>query len=397
MTTASGQSGDQAFLFILSTQALALAQPMHLQQRQAEQQRLEGIVENVYLVGRGAGPADVFAPPPKTTNKLPVPPKPKQLGWTCSECTFINSPTRPGCEMCSKDRPENYQVPENYKPDAEEVQRMQQEVQATMMYQQVVQAEEVLRNLNFLDLLNTDDQKIVPSVTEFECDICMCAVPPGEGATLRECVHSFCRECLRGTILNCQDPEVCCPFTDNQYNCDKKLQDREIKALLTDEEHQRFLELRLSIAEARLKNSFHCQTLNCQGWCVYEDEVDQFPCELCNEINCILCKAIHKNMNCKQYQDDLRVRAENDLAAKQTKDMMEAMLTTGEAMKCPGCDVTLQKKSGCDWLCCLMCKTEICWVTKQARWGPNGQGDNSGGCQCRVNNKLCHPNCQNCH
>lgn len=95
-------------------------------------------------------------------------------------------------------------------------------------------------------------------------------------------------------------------------------------------------------------------------------------------------------------------------------------------MKCPRCDIIVQKKDGCDWICCLMCKTEICWVTKQARWGPNvkeyllirsyisskgssrvdfffsflflqGRGDTSGGCGCRVNNQPCHPNCQNCH
>lgn len=47
------------------------------------------------------------------------------------------------------------------------------------------------------------------------------------------------------------------------------------------------------------------------------------------------------------------------------------LLQNGEAMKCPRCDIIVQKKDGCDWLCCLMCKTEICWVTKQARWGPN--------------------------
>ncbi len=94
-------------------------------------------------------------------------------------------------------------------------------------------------------------------------------------------------------------------------------------------------------------------------------------------------------------------------------------------MNCPKCQVIVQKKDGCDWICCLMCKTEICWVTKQARWGPQvrrktteiissvihkhqmanldlvlvpqGAGDTSGGCRCRVNGVLCHPRCQNCH
>lgn len=103
----------------------------------------------------------------------------------------------------------------------------------------------------------------------------------------------------------------------------------------------------------------------------------------------------------------------------------QQLLKNGEAMNCPKCQVIVQKKDGCDWICCLMCKTEICWVTKQARWGPKvrdkttwfihsvihkhqtvnldlvltpqGAGDTSGGCRCQVNRVLCHPQCQNCH
>ena len=33
-------------------------------------------------------------------------------GWACAMCTFINQPTRPGCEMCSADRPQGYVVPD---------------------------------------------------------------------------------------------------------------------------------------------------------------------------------------------------------------------------------------------------------------------------------------------
>ena len=28
------------------------------------------------------------------------------------------------------------------------------------------------------------------------------------------------------------------------------------------------------------------------------------------------------------------------------------------------------KRWGCDWVRCSVCRTEICWVTKQPRWGP---------------------------
>lgn len=55
------------------------------------------------------------------------------------------------------------------------------------------------------------------------------------------------------------------------------------------------------------------------------------------------------------------------------------------------------KRTGCDWIKCIMCQTEICWATKMRRWGPAGVGDTSDGCKCKVDGKLCHPNCRNCH
>ncbi|NXE57058.1 HOIL1 protein, partial [Casuarius casuarius] len=64
-------------------------------------------------------------------------PSPVQAGWSCPKCTFINKPTRPGCEMCSTDRPADYVVPGSYKPDETELWRMQQEQEGILQYQQV--------------------------------------------------------------------------------------------------------------------------------------------------------------------------------------------------------------------------------------------------------------------
>lgn len=392
------KSGDQVFLFIQSASAANLTKQQH--KLEQEQQAFEGIVETMQamqLLPRGAlGPKTA----PEAKQGPPVPPKPPtaarpppqklQIGWTCPKCTYENKPTRPGCEMCSHARPEEYEVPNVYTPDAEELRRMQQEELAMLLYEQAQQEE---RDRNYHYLLQTDNIELIPNQEEVDCPICFTPLAPSEGVVLRECLHTFCRECLKGTIVNSQDAEVACADT----SCDSKLLDREIKALLTEEELQRFLELRLSIAESRAEHSFHCQTANCRGWCIYEDEVNEFHCDICGETNCILCRAIHKGMNCKDYQDDLRIRAQNDQAAQKTRQMLETMLANGEAMKCPRCEIVVQKKDGCDWICCVMCKTEICWVTKQARWGPNGRGDNSGGCRCRVNQVPCHPNCQNCH
>lgn len=46
------------------------------------------------------------------------------------------------------------------------------------------------------------------------------------------------------------------------------------------------------------------------------------------------------------------------------------MVSRGDALRCPICDVILMKKWGCDWVRCSMCKNEVCWITAQPRWGP---------------------------
>lgn len=87
--------------------------------------------------------------------------------------------------------------------------------------------------------------------------------------------------------------------------------------------YQKHLTLSLVEAESRSANSFHCQTPNCIGWCIYEDDINLFTCEVCGKVNCLTCKAIHEGISCKQYQDDVKIKARNDVAAKQTQDKLE--------------------------------------------------------------------------
>ncbi|XP_066572211.1 ranBP-type and C3HC4-type zinc finger-containing protein 1 isoform X2 [Amia ocellicauda] len=317
-----------------------------------------------------------------------------QAGWSCPSCTFINKPTRPGCEICSAARPLSYTVPGGYRPDPDELRRLQQEKEAVRQYQQVQDAE---RKQNFERLVQTDEQDLVPNRESVECRICYLELQPGEGVLLRDCLHCFCRECLRSVIHVCEDPEVACPYRDDTYACNSTLQEREIRALVSVSEYERFLSRGLAVAECRSESSYHCATPDCPGWCEYEDSVNTFHCPVCARHNCLLCKAIHEGMDCRQYQDDLAVRALNDSAARRTRDLLRTLVQTGEAMHCPQCGIIVQKKEGCDWLRCTVCHTEICWVTRGPRWGPGGPGDTSGGCRCNVNQQRCHPDCQNCH
>uniref|UniRef100_A0A3Q3VTK0 RanBP-type and C3HC4-type zinc finger-containing protein 1 n=1 Tax=Mola mola TaxID=94237 RepID=A0A3Q3VTK0_MOLML len=315
-------------------------------------------------------------------------------GWSCPSCTYINKPTRPGCEICSTNRPESYVVPGGYRPDALELRRIQQEKEAIRQYQQ---AREEERMENFARLVMMDSQDLLPNPEPVDCRICYVDLQPGDGVLLRECLHCFCKECLHSVIMLGEEPEVSCPYRDDSYSCTCSLQEREIRALVPADEYERWLQRGLSVAESRCEGSYHCATPDCLGWCVYEDTVNVFHCPVCRRHNCLICKAIHEGMNCKQYQDDLAARAINDSAARRTTHLLKTLVQSGEAMHCPQCGIIVQKRDGCDWLRCTVCHTEICWVTRGPRWGPKGPGDTSGGCRCNLNNQKCHPKCQNCH
>ena len=93
--------------------------------------------------------------------------------------------------------------------------------------------------------------------------------------------------------------------------------------LLNEEDFQKYLQRSLATAESQAANSFHCRTPNCQGWCIYDDEVNDFDCPVCTKTNCLTCKAIHYPVNCKEYQDDLKRNAANDEAARKTQEYLE--------------------------------------------------------------------------
>lgn len=390
------RNGDRAYLYLLSARNTSLS-PQELQ-RERQLRMLEDLgFKDLTLQPRGPlelAPSKLGVPQEPGQGQPDTTPEPPPVGWQCPGCTFINKPTRPGCEMCCRARPETYQVPPTYQPDAEERARLASEEEALRQYQQRKQQQQ---EGNYLQHVQLDQRSLVLNTEPTECPVCYSTLAPGEAVVLRECLHTFCRECLQGTIRNSQEAEVACPFIDNTYSCSGKLLEREIRALLSPEDYQRFLDLGISIAENRSAFSYHCKTLDCKGWCFFEDDVNEFTCPVCLRINCLVCKAIHEKMNCKEYQDDLALRAQNDVAARQTTEMLRSMLQQGEAMHCPQCRIVVQKKDGCDWIRCTVCHTEICWVTKGPRWGPGGPGDTSGGCRCRMNGIPCHPSCQNCH
>ncbi|XP_060581441.1 ranBP-type and C3HC4-type zinc finger-containing protein 1-like, partial [Ruditapes philippinarum] len=139
-----------------------------------------------------------------------------------------------------------------------------------------------------------DEQDLIPNREAFTCSICFDDFDEGEGVVLRECLHSFCKDCLRDAIQYNEEPEIKCPFVDEDYTCGATLQEREIKALVSPADFAKYLVRGLATAESQAQNSFHCKTADCPGWCIYEDHVNFFVCQVCGKENCLTCKVIHQ-------------------------------------------------------------------------------------------------------
>lgn len=144
----------------------------------------------------------------------------------------------------------------------------------------------------YTELIKLEQQSLVSNSENFECGVCIeeCAV--GNGVVLRECLHTFCRECLSDALRYCEEPMISCPAV----GCSGGLQDREIRALLSEEDYEKWLARGLAVAESGTRNTFHCRTTDCSGWAVCETDVRVFPCPVCNKKNCIPCQvSLHLN------------------------------------------------------------------------------------------------------
>ncbi|VVC92217.1 unnamed protein product [Leptidea sinapis] len=230
------------------------------------------------------------------------------------------------------------------------------------------------------ELIKLEQQAIVSNSDSFECGVCMETCGVGKGVVLRDCIHTFCRECLGDVVRHCEEPIVSCPA----IGCPGVLQEREIRALISEEDYDKWLARGLAVAESGTRNTFHCRTPDCTGWAFCEPGVRKFPCPVCKHTNCVPCLAVHEATTCEQYQRQLHetvtAAAGNTQTDEGTQELLNSLISRGEALECPECKSIITKKWGCDWVKCSACKTEICWITKGRRWGPGGKGDTSAGC-----------------
>ncbi|EFX78635.1 hypothetical protein DAPPUDRAFT_320293 [Daphnia pulex] len=149
-----------------------------------------------------------------------------------------------------------------------------------------------------------------------------------------------------------------------------------------------------------------CHQLETEVRVLRNKEMDFFQCDepskecylsRCRKSNFLItCQAIHEGANCKEFQVQVNQSAETDEdVSRRTEEMIDALVDSCEALSCPQCQV-VNIGAAIAWVRCSVCRTEICWVTKQNRWGPNAQwakvtraqGDSQSKMLCGCSNLL---------
>lgn len=194
--------------------------------------------------------------------------------WECVRCTFLNPSSSRLCAMCAHTRA--------YDKNNQKVAEKRQKKRAPQPANK--------NDLHYLQLLNLDNADLVENTETFNCPVCFLDIPPKDGVTLRDCLHQFCKTCLKHTIEYAEEAQVKCPYRDEQYSCDTALQDREIKALVPAATYDQYLAKSVAQAENKIDKSFHCKTPDCKGWCIFEDNVNEFRCPVCRKVNCLTCQ-----------------------------------------------------------------------------------------------------------
>lgn len=190
--------------------------------------------------------------------------------WICTECTLINSLLSPLCSACGTRKPSNA---EKYR-DSKVVTNVKFDDSGN----------------HYMQLLNLDNRDIILNMEDFECPICLTNCGPQAGVTLKECLHSFCKQCLENMIKYNEDAELKCPFIDENYSCDSNIQEREIKAIGGKTLYEGHLAKSIRFAENKIQNAFHCKSPDCKGWCIFDDNVNEFICPVCRKNNCLTCQ-----------------------------------------------------------------------------------------------------------
>lgn len=304
------------------------------------------------------------------------------IHWTCFFCTFVNDIENILCEMCNNSKYEEQQENEILISTSEMTKEeiipeeisnkwicsfctFENELDSKIC--EVCDNEIVLEELKSPDDDEDDNEDLQHNKIRASCSICTNYIRSSRGVILRNCLHTFCFECIYNKIVANIQSVVVCPH-DREYKCSISLQNREIKSIIGDELYEKYLCKSIEDYQQKVKAVF-CRTYKCKGW--WEPNHHKYSnCPICFAINCSYCNAIHLKRTCPTPKEKWetvsvkKIQPIKSLVVNPSKKVnkKDEVTRCSHPFQCPVCHKIIEPKKGilmqCNHACCENCLIE---------------------------------------
>lgn len=119
-----------------------------------------------------------------------------------------------------------------------------------------------------------ESQDVVRNTDEFICCNCFQFISIYDGLSIRNCLHEICIVCSRRLILESHTVDVKCPIV----NCELYFQDREVRALLTQQEYANHVNHKVNPCN---DENIYQELMELEQQSGFIASLSEFECEIC--------------------------------------------------------------------------------------------------------------------
>ena len=206
----------------------------------------------------------------------------------------------------------------------------------------------------------------------FTCEICGDRMEDDEDETLKcgHIVHGRCiRQYLEHETKSSKKLQIACLKCSKENKANPYIDDADIGRLAPWLSKNRQTIVHSGIVIDDPDKFKYCMTPNCKGIAEVFDG-NQIKCALCKVWQCIDCQCpIEVGHICDEHQKTEKEK-ERDINDEALETYYEDKRKKGEAQKCPGCKIWVERTEACPHMTCA-CKTQFCYKCGALYPGPH--------------------------
>jgi len=220
-----------------------------------------------------------------------------------------------------------------------------------------------------------------------ECKICFTEKPGSQFYRIEGCGHFYCRPCFHDycavMIKEGAVNKLRCPST----KCPEMLPPHIIRDSVSPEAFAKWERLLLDKTLDSMEDIVYCP--RCKA-VVIEESDNSGRCPSCFFVFCTLCmESWHLGTKCMTPQEKVKIielrkggnRTLSEDERRKIQDMKNELLSVSaiekDAVKCPHCNMAIEKTEGCNKMVCLNCGGYFCYRCRKAISGYEHFGSES--------------------